>query len=529
MSAPRLRSIAALAFALAAFAPTGASAQSPATFGATGAEQTFVVPAGIESIGVIAVGAPGGNGAGYFSAPGGVGGDGARIKAQLGVSAGQVLYVNVGGRGSEGFGINPGAAVFNGGGAGGGAGWGGGAAGSGGGATDLRTCSRTAPSCPSVPSTLASRLLVAAGGGGGGGSTFGGSPVIGGDGGAAGALPSGDGAVGAAGGDANAAGWGGAGGTSGAAGTGGTGHNGEQSGTSGNDSSGGAGGNSNNPGGAGGGGGGVFGGGGGGAGFSGGGGGAGSSLVPTDGTLSTDTSGTPSLTIYYSPPGVDVDGAGAVGQTSAALSGAVNPQAQDTTYEFQYGKTDAYGSSIPVSPADAGAGVADVPVSSSLSGLEPATTYHFRLVATNAVGTSRTADRTFTTDAAPPPPDPPVVPASSALAMKLSTATRKPRAGGKLTYAIDLSNAGPDAATDLQVTTKLPRGQRFLSGSSACGGNGRTVRCALDQLAASGTARLSLRVETTRRGRSTVTATATAAESDPVSSSLSVRVRGARR
>ncbi|MFN8152350.1 MAG: hypothetical protein U0R24_14660, partial [Solirubrobacterales bacterium] len=480
-------------------------------------------------IGVIAVGAPGGNGGDYYGVPGGSGGDGARIKAQLAVNSGQVLYVNVGGRGSDAFGTAAGAAVFNGGGVGGGAGWGGGAAGSGGGATDLRTCSRTASSCPSAPSTLASRLLVAAGGGGGGGSTDSGSPVPGGDGGAAGALPSGDGDVGAAGSDANSGGWGGAGGTSGAAGSGGAGHNGAASGGGGAGAGGGAGGYSDNPGGGGGGGGGVFGAGGGGGGFSGGGGGAGSSLVPSDGTLSADSTGVPSLTIYYARPEVDADGASAVGQTSATLSGAVNPQAQGTTYEFQYGTTDAYGSSIPTTPADAGDGVADVPVSSGLSGLEPATTYHYRLVATNAVGTSRTADRTFTTAAASPPPDPPVVPASSSLAMKLSAGTKKPRAGKKLTYVIDLSNAGPDAATDLDVTARLPQGQRFLSGSGVCGGNGRTVRCAPDQLAASGTVRLNLKVEATKRGRATVTATATAAESDPASGSLNVRVRGAGR
>ncbi|MFN8150262.1 MAG: hypothetical protein U0R24_03930, partial [Solirubrobacterales bacterium] len=138
MPVPRLRSILALACALAAIAPTAASAQSPATFGAIGAEQTFVVPAGIESIGVIAVGGPGGQGSGYYGVQGGAGGDGARIRSQLAVSGGQVLYVNVGGRGSDGFGTTAGAAVFNGGGAGGGSGWGGGSGGSGGGATDLR-------------------------------------------------------------------------------------------------------------------------------------------------------------------------------------------------------------------------------------------------------------------------------------------------------------------------------------------------------------------------------------------------------
>jgi hypothetical protein len=40
-------------------------------------------------------------------------------------------------------------------------------------------------------------------------------------------------------------------------------------------------------------------------------------------------------------------------------------------------------------------------VSAPVAGLAPSTTYHFRLVATSAAGTSETADRTFTTPQAP--------------------------------------------------------------------------------------------------------------------------------
>ena len=48
-----------------------------------------------------------------------------------------------------------------------------------------------------------------------------------------------------------------------------------------------------------------------------------------------------------------------------------------------------------------------------LSGLSPATTYHARLVATSAGGTTNGPDLTFTTDALPPSP-PPTISGSAA-------------------------------------------------------------------------------------------------------------------
>jgi AAA ATPase domain len=69
---------------------------------------------------------------------------------------------------------------------------------------------------------------------------------------------------------------------------------------------------------------------------------------------------------------------------------------------FDYGTTSAYGNSFPCEQS-AGDGVSPVGVSADLgpgtmSGpLTPATTYHFRVVATNLGGTSYGADETFTT------------------------------------------------------------------------------------------------------------------------------------
>ena len=89
----------------------------------------------------------------------------------------------------------------------------------------------------------------------------------------------------------------------------------------------------------------------------------------------------------------------AVGPTSATVSGTVNPGGQATTWYVEYGTGTSYGSQT--ASASAGSGSANVAVSRSLSGLASGTTYHYRVVATNAAGTSRGADGIFTTSAAP--------------------------------------------------------------------------------------------------------------------------------
>jgi hypothetical protein len=113
-------------------------------------------------------------------------------------------------------------------------------------------------------------------------------------------------------------------------------------------------------------------------------------------TLGSDVS----FTTPKRPAPVVVTGhAGSVTQTSARLTGTVNPEGQTTSYLFQYGTSNAYGSQTPTSAA--GSGSANVDVAASLSSLTPNTTYHYRLVATNPTGTSYGHDVTFKTASVP--------------------------------------------------------------------------------------------------------------------------------
>jgi phosphodiesterase/alkaline phosphatase D-like protein len=89
----------------------------------------------------------------------------------------------------------------------------------------------------------------------------------------------------------------------------------------------------------------------------------------------------------------------AVGGTGVTLAGTVNPGGQATNWQFEYGTTTSYGTKT--SSKNAGAGSANVDVTADLTGLTAGTTYHYRLVATNAAGTARGADGVFTTTRPP--------------------------------------------------------------------------------------------------------------------------------
>lgn len=94
------------------------------------------------------------------------------------------------------------------------------------------------------------------------------------------------------------------------------------------------------------------------------------------------------------------------GPTSGVLKGAVNPNGLPTTYYFEYGTGTGYGTKLPATGnADAGFGASERDFKVSIFHLQPHTTYHYRIVAHNAIGTSTGDDQSFTTGARPMVPD----------------------------------------------------------------------------------------------------------------------------
>jgi phosphodiesterase/alkaline phosphatase D-like protein len=96
-------------------------------------------------------------------------------------------------------------------------------------------------------------------------------------------------------------------------------------------------------------------------------------------------------------PIVFTDLASGISATGAQLHGRVNPQDQSTAYYFQYGTDKTYGAQIPITGIAAGSDDVSHSVAQLLVGLGPNRTYHYRVVATNATGTSDGVDRTFKT------------------------------------------------------------------------------------------------------------------------------------
>ena len=85
------------------------------------------------------------------------------------------------------------------------------------------------------------------------------------------------------------------------------------------------------------------------------------------------------------------------GRLAAMLTGSINGGGAPTTYRFEYGRTTAYGVQTPAQPVAEGGGA--VPVTAAVGNLRAGTTYHYRLVATNAGGDITGADASFKTQA----------------------------------------------------------------------------------------------------------------------------------
>ena len=93
--------------------------------------------------------------------------------------------------------------------------------------------------------------------------------------------------------------------------------------------------------------------------------------------------------------GIQTDPPTAVYPVGATLNGSWIGSGDDTSYHFEWGPTASHGNSTPTT--DAGATTGSTPVHFDLSGLTPEHTYHYRIVASNGIGTSVGEDRSFTT------------------------------------------------------------------------------------------------------------------------------------
>ena len=99
-------------------------------------------------------------------------------------------------------------------------------------------------------------------------------------------------------------------------------------------------------------------------------------------------------------PTISATAASAISQTAATLGAQIKPGFSPTTYHFEYGTSALYGHSTGTSAALEPDNLLHN-ASSTISSLTPSTTYHYRIVAANGVGTSDGPDLDFTTASAP--------------------------------------------------------------------------------------------------------------------------------
>lgn len=173
-------------------------------------------------------------------------------------------------------------------------------------------------------------------------------------------------------------------------------------------------------------------------------------------------------------PIIGAAGATDVTLTSVTLRGWVNPNGKASSASFQYGLTSSYGTTVPVSLASNASTSAQV-VSAELSGLVPGTTYHYRLTATNADGTTSTLDGSFSTGGAPALVSTPVSSAigttTATLGGEVSSDGNMPITERGIIYALSASNSNPQldgaGVTRITETGSIGAFSKTISGLQA--------------------------------------------------------------
>lgn len=99
-------------------------------------------------------------------------------------------------------------------------------------------------------------------------------------------------------------------------------------------------------------------------------------------------------------PSILAQSATGITQTEARLTASISPNLISTAYHFEWGPKGSYGGASAES-TPVGADLSSHPAETRVTGLTPGTTYQFRVVATNALGSTAGSAVLFTTAPAP--------------------------------------------------------------------------------------------------------------------------------
>lgn len=162
-----------------------------------------------------------------------------------------------------------------------------------------------------------------------------------------------------------------------------------------------------------------------------------------------------SFTTLGQLPGAAISDVTDITVDGATLFGSVNANFLPTTVTFDFGTSSSYENSVTAiqSPVT---GDSMANVSASLTGLNPGTTYHFRIKAENSLGTSYSSDSTFVTLGKVPD-------------VNIETATGISSAGAILNGAVNANYLSTEIIFEYGTTTtysvSVPAVQSPLTGS----------------------------------------------------------------
>jgi hypothetical protein len=160
-------------------------------------------------------------------------------------------------------------------------------------------------------------------------------------------------------------------------------------------------------------------------------------------------------TAAATPPIVTTGAASEVTLSTATIAGTLSTQGLDVGYAFEV-STELGNPGPPSGGGSIGAGPTEASVSIALQGLQPGTTYYYRLLATSTDGTSYGATQAFTTPGFPSllvlPATPPLI-GTPAIAFPTETGTAGKSTTKSLTNAQKLARA-------LKACAKKPKSKR---------------------------------------------------------------------
>ena len=185
-------------------------------------------------------------------------------------------------------------------------------------------------------------------------------------------------------------------------------------------------------------------------------------IIKFNSSAATDTTKRPYLSVVYDVPSAPtISGSSVSGLTGTTVNfmGSINPSGAETKYQVEYGATTAYGQLVPAVAKTLPSGKQAVAVTEPITGLQPGSSYHARIVATNVIAKTVGPDVAFT-------------------ALKLPTAVAEPAAlvtGNSASLRGAVNPNGSATSYRFEFGSTLAYGEQFPASAGSAGSGTTSV------------------------------------------------------